>query len=135
MYEKRFYEPQKHEFADRLRQLLGNTVNATADALTYKEYFNRITVSMDASVHVSQSAILMITYSFSRTMQDMSGYEPEDIVMAFATDSLVNSAPNITFGEALSRLIDAISLNSSITEQMAMTKAVIIGLDFAQKAA
>lgn len=110
-------------------------MNATADAMTYKEYFNRVTLSTVVSIHVSQSVIIMVTNQFERSVQDMSDYDPDDITVAFVTDSLVNSAPNITFGEAMRRLTDAIHLNLPITEQMAMIKAVATGLDFAQKAA
>lgn len=52
--------------------------------------------------------------------------------MAFAMDAPVNSAPNITFGEATYRLTKAISLNGAAEEQMAMAKAVSEGLDYAQ---
>lgn len=77
---------------------MGSAVNVTTNVFSYKEYFNKPTVSLDVSMHVSQSAILMVTHQFQKSVQDMSGYEPDDITVAFATDSLANLAPNITFG-------------------------------------
>lgn len=69
---------------------MGSAVNVTTNVFSYKEYFNKPTVSLDVSMHVSQSAILMVTHQFQKSVQDMSGYEPDDITVAFATDSLAN---------------------------------------------
>lgn len=64
MYEKRFYEPKKYEFINKLRQLLGNAANTTLNAMSYKEYFNKPTVSIDVALHVSQDAVVMVADQF-----------------------------------------------------------------------
>ena len=45
---------------------MGTAMNGTASITSYQEYFNKETASLEVSMHVSQTAILIVTNQFTK---------------------------------------------------------------------